>query len=69
MIDLQPVLHGPTLTLRQGFRQRLESKGARANWRSRKAIEKIGGVLACEADRQVGDKMVPYTYYRITKPA
>ncbi len=40
-----------------------------ANWRSRKAIEKIGGVLACEADRQVGDKMVPYTYYRITKPA
>jgi RimJ/RimL family protein N-acetyltransferase len=39
------------------------------NWRSRKAMEKIGGALSHYADRAQGEKMVPYTYYKITKPA
>jgi RimJ/RimL family protein N-acetyltransferase len=39
------------------------------NWRSRKALEKIGGVLSHYGDRPQGDKLVPYTYYKITKPA
>jgi N-acetyltransferase len=39
------------------------------NWRSRKAMEKIGGVLSHYADRTQGEKLVPYSYYRITKPA
>jgi RimJ/RimL family protein N-acetyltransferase len=38
------------------------------NWRSRKALEKIGGVLAYCADRESGGRMLPYTYYRITRP-
>lgn len=38
------------------------------NWRSRKAMEKIGGVLSHTGDRPSGDKLVPYTYYKITKP-
>jgi RimJ/RimL family protein N-acetyltransferase len=39
------------------------------NWRSRKALEKIGGVLSHCANRTQGEKLVPYTYYTITKPA
>jgi RimJ/RimL family protein N-acetyltransferase len=39
------------------------------NWRSRKALEKIGGMLSHYADRTQGEKLVPYTYYKITKPA
>lgn len=39
------------------------------NWRSRKALERIGGVLSHCAERETGGKMVPYTYYKITKPA
>jgi RimJ/RimL family protein N-acetyltransferase len=39
------------------------------NWRSRKALEKIGGVLSHCAERETDGKMVPYTYYKITKPA
>jgi RimJ/RimL family protein N-acetyltransferase len=39
------------------------------NWRSRKAMEKIGGVLSHTGERASGDKMHPYCWYRITKPA
>jgi RimJ/RimL family protein N-acetyltransferase len=39
------------------------------NWRSRKAMEKVGGVLSHYADRTQGEKLVPYCYYRITRPA
>lgn len=38
------------------------------NWRSRKAIEKVGGVLSHYGERMQGEKIVPYTYYKITKP-
>jgi RimJ/RimL family protein N-acetyltransferase len=39
------------------------------NRRSRKALEKIGGVLSHYGDRLQGDKMLPYSYYRITRRA
>ncbi len=36
-----------------------------SNWRSRKALEKIGGVLSHEAMRDVNGQPTPYAYYRI----
>lgn len=37
------------------------------NWRSRKAMEKIGGSLAYYGDRLQGEVMMPYAYYKITR--
>ena len=38
------------------------------NWRSRKALEKIGGTLSHQGERPVAGKMVPYCYYKIVRP-
>lgn len=38
-----------------------------SNWRSRKAMEKIGGVLSHTGLRPQGGQMVPYCWYKIAK--
>ena len=38
------------------------------NWRSRKALEKIGGVFSHFRDQPVDGKLVPYCCYKIVKP-
>jgi RimJ/RimL family protein N-acetyltransferase len=38
------------------------------NRRSRKAMEKIGGVLSHIGERASGEQIVPYCWYRMTKP-
>ena len=38
------------------------------NWRSRKAMEKIGGVYSHEAKVDVGFALIDYVFYRINKP-
>ena len=40
----------------------------RDNWRSRKAIEKIGAVLDHEGEREHHGIMMPYCWYRIDRP-
>jgi len=134
MINLQPVLHGPTLTLRplqpdnfealyavasdpliwdqhpeptrcqrdvfrKFFDKGIESKGAflvserttgkvlgssryydwnadarelaigHNNWRSRKAVEKLGGTLSHYAPQDGGGVPHSYAYYTLTRPA
>lgn len=39
------------------------------NWRSRKAMEKIGGALSHYGERPHAGKMHPYCWYRIVKPS
>lgn len=38
------------------------------NWRSRKAMEKIGGVLSQLGERESAGRMIPYCWYRIDRP-